>query len=41
LFSGSRLELETAATQIGARVVEELTPTLDEILVARAAGKGN
>jgi ABC-2 type transport system ATP-binding protein len=41
LFSGSRLELETAATQIGARVVEELTPTLDEILVARAAGRGN
>jgi ABC-2 type transport system ATP-binding protein len=41
LFGGSRLELETAAALIGARVVEERTPTLDEILVARAGGKGS
>jgi ABC-2 type transport system ATP-binding protein len=41
LFGGSRLELETAAASIGARVVEERTPTLDEILVARAGGKGS
>jgi ABC-2 type transport system ATP-binding protein len=39
LFGGSHLELETAAARIGARVVEERTPTLDEILVARAGGK--
>lgn len=41
LFGGSHLELETAAALIGARVVEERTPTLDEILVARAGGKGS
>ena len=41
LFGGSRLELATAAASIGARVVEERTPTLDEILVARAGGKGS
>jgi ABC-2 type transport system ATP-binding protein len=41
LFGGSHLELETAAARIGARVVEERTPTLDEILVARAGGKGS
>jgi ABC-2 type transport system ATP-binding protein len=41
LFGGSRLELETAAAMIGARVIEERTPTLDEILVARAGGKGS
>jgi ABC-2 type transport system ATP-binding protein len=40
LFGGSRPELETAAALIGARIVEERTPTLDEILVARAGGKG-
>jgi ABC-2 type transport system ATP-binding protein len=41
LFCGSRLELERAAALIGARVVEERTPSLDEILVARAGGKGS
>ena len=41
LFGGSHRELETAAALIGARVVEERTPTLDEILVARAGGKGS
>jgi ABC-2 type transport system ATP-binding protein len=41
LFGGSQLELQTAAALIGARVVEERTPTLDEILVARAGGKGS
>jgi ABC-2 type transport system ATP-binding protein len=39
LFGGSHVELETAAARIGARIVEERTPTLDEILVARAGGK--
>jgi len=41
LFGGSRQELETAAAGMGARVVEERTPTLDEIMVARAGGKGS
>jgi ABC-2 type transport system ATP-binding protein len=41
LFGGSHLELEAAAALIGARVIEERTPTLDEILVARAGGKGS
>ncbi len=41
LFGGSHLELEAAGALIGARVVEERTPTLDEILVARAGGKGS
>ncbi len=41
LFGGSHLELEKAAALIGGRVVEERTPTLDEILVARAGGKGS
>ena len=41
LFGGSHLDLETAAASVGARVVEERTPTLDEILVARAGGKGS
>jgi ABC-2 type transport system ATP-binding protein len=41
LFGGSRGELETAAALIGARVIEERTPTLDEILVARVGGKGS
>jgi ABC-2 type transport system ATP-binding protein len=41
LFGGSRLDLEAAAAGIGARVVEERTPTLDEIMVARAGGKGS
>jgi ABC-2 type transport system ATP-binding protein len=39
LFGGSHRELETAAALIGARVVAERTPTLDEIMVARAGGK--
>jgi ABC-2 type transport system ATP-binding protein len=41
LFGGSSLELEMAAALIGARVVEERTPSLDEILVARVSGKGS
>jgi ABC-2 type transport system ATP-binding protein len=41
LFGGSHLELAAAAALIGARVVDERTPTLDEILVARAGGKGS
>ena len=41
LFGGSHLELETAAASVGAHVVEKRTPTLDEILVARAGGKGS
>ena len=41
LFGGSRLELEQAAAGLGARVIEERTPSLDEILVARAGGKGS
>jgi ABC-2 type transport system ATP-binding protein len=41
LFGGTRQELETAAASLGARVVEQRTPTLDEILVARAGGKGS
>ena len=41
LFGGSRLELAAAAALIGASVIEERTPTLDEILVARAGGKGS
>ncbi len=41
LVGGSRLELETAAAVMGARVVEQRTPTLDEILVARAGGKAS
>jgi len=38
LFGGSRPELEAAAALIGARIVEQRIPTLDEILVARAGG---
>ncbi len=41
LFGGSRIELEATAAALGARVVEERTPTLDEILVARAGGRGS
>ena len=41
LFGGSRPELQTVAAGIAAHVVEERTPTLDEILVARAGGKGS
>ena len=41
LFGGSRLELAAAAALIGACVIEEHTPTLDEILVARSGGKGS
>ncbi len=39
LFGGSRRELAQAAAAISARVVEESTPSLDEILVARVGGK--
>ena len=41
LFGGSRLELRKAADAVAARVVEEKTPTLDEIMVARVGGKGS
>lgn len=41
LFGGTSRDLATAAAGVGARVIEERTPTLDEILVARAAGKGS
>jgi ABC-2 type transport system ATP-binding protein len=41
LFRGPHSELEIAAASIGARVVGQRTPTLDEILVARASGKGS
>ena len=39
LFSGSQSDLAAAAVGIGASVVEERTPSLDEILVARSRGK--
>ena len=41
MFGGSRRELDTVAVGIGARVIEERTPTLDEIMVARAGRKGS
>jgi len=41
LFGGSRRELEHAAAQLGARVIRERTPSLDEILVARVRGNGH
>jgi ABC-2 type transport system ATP-binding protein len=41
LFGGSRPDLAAAAARIGARIIEERTPSLDEILVARAGGKGS
>ena len=41
LFGGSRRDLDAAAAIVAARVVEERTPTLDEILVARAGGRGS
>ncbi len=41
LFSGSQSALATAAAGIGASVLDERTPSLDEILVARAGGKGS
>jgi ABC-2 type transport system ATP-binding protein len=41
LFGGSHLELAAVAARLGARVVEERTPSLDEILVARAGGRGS
>ena len=41
LFCGSQSALAAAAAGIGASVVEERTPSLDEILVARAGGKGS
>jgi ABC-2 type transport system ATP-binding protein len=36
LCNGARNELSEAAQRVGARIVEERTPTLDEIFVARA-----
>jgi len=41
LFGGSHGELGAVAASMGVRVVEERTPTLAEILVARAGGKGS
>ena len=41
LFGGSRRDLDAAAAIVASRVVEERTPTLDEILVARAGGRGS
>ena len=41
LFGGSQSALAAAAAGIGASVVDERTPSLDEILVARAGGKGS
>jgi len=41
LFGGSRDELATAAADIGARVIDARTPSLDEIMVARAGRKGS
>src|SRR5258706_514817 len=39
---GAREQLAASATQLGARIIEERTPTLDEIFVARTAKqKGN
>jgi ABC-2 type transport system ATP-binding protein len=37
--NGARDELTTAAARLGARIVEEHSPSLDEIFVARAARK--
>jgi ABC-2 type transport system ATP-binding protein len=39
LFRGSHGELERAAAAVGAQVVDERTPSLDEILVARSGRK--
>jgi ABC-2 type transport system ATP-binding protein len=39
ICNGSRSELVNAATKLGARIVAERRPTLDEIFVARAARK--
>lgn len=41
LFGGSRLDLAAAASRLGARIIEQHTPSLDEILVARVGGKGS
>lgn len=41
LFGGSPSALAAAAAGLGASVVDERTPSLDEILVARAGGKGS
>jgi len=41
LFAGPKSALAAVAAEIGASVVEERTPSLDEILVARAGGKGS
>lgn len=41
LFGGSQSALAAAAAGLGARVLDERTPSLDEILVARAGGKGS
>ena len=34
-------DLAAAAARVGAHVTREQTPSLDEILVARAGGKGS
>lgn len=41
LYCGSRPDLEQAALKLGARVIQERTPSLDEILVARVRGNGH
>ena len=41
LYGGTRSDLDEVAAGLPARVVEEKAPTLDEILVARAGGKGS
>lgn len=41
VFGGSRLELEHMASKLGARVISQRTPSLDEILVARVRGNGH
>jgi ABC-2 type transport system ATP-binding protein len=39
LCNGARADLEAAATQLGARIVAERTPSLDEIFIARVNAK--
>ena len=41
LYCGSRPDLEQAALKLGARIIQEQTPSLDEILVARIRGNGH
>ena len=40
ICNGARQELNTTVARLGARIVEEHTPSLSEIFVARAAQKG-